>query len=250
MDRADDVIDRFAKAAEGGDDGEQKQSQASAIVEYVEAHAILFHDQNKEVFAQDRQTQEVRRIDSRAFKDWLAAGFYKSQGKALRDQSLREALGTLNGIGRFRSEQCDVFLRFAQDGKCYLIDIGMPGTSRAIKVQPGRWSVVDRPGVRFFRTEAMQPIPEPVTGGSLAPLWKIANVPHDCRLMVLTWLLECVRTDTPYPVLELLGEQGSAKSTTQAALKRLIDPNACDLRGAPKCAEDAFVSAGVNAIVS
>jgi len=70
------------------------------------------------------------------------------------------------------------------------------------------------------------------------------------RHLLLTVLLEFCRADTPYPVLELTGQQGSAKSTSQSALRDLIDPNKVNLRGRPKTVEDIFVAAAASHIVS
>ncbi|MGD9842901.1 MAG: hypothetical protein AB7F79_06460 [Steroidobacteraceae bacterium] len=229
---------------------EKDHSQASRLVTFVEAHAELFHDANKDVYAQDRESHETRRIDGRQFRDWLAASFYRRTGKSARDQSVREALATLGGLGRLKGEQHEVFIRVAQHRGAYFLDLAESGQSRAVKIEPGSWQIVSNPPVRFIRSESMRTLPEPAFVGDLAALWEIANIPEDSRLLVLTWLIDCLRPDTPFPVLELIGEQGSAKSTTQDALRRLIDPNACNLRAAPKTPEDVFVAAGASWITS
>ncbi|WP_244307068.1 hypothetical protein [Azotobacter salinestris] len=236
--------------APGGNGEDEKQGQASQLVKFVEQRFELFHDANKDVFARDRKTGEVRNLASRQFRDCLLAGFYTDTGKAPRDQSLREALGVLVGLGRFQGECLAVHLRTAGAAGEYFLDLAAPGSSRAVRLLPGRWEIVDKADAAFVRPESMQALPEPIPGGSIESLWKVANVPKDSRLLALAWLVECLRPDTPYPVLELLGEQGSAKSTTQTALRRLIDPNACDLRGSPKSVEDIFVSAGACCLVS
>lgn len=228
----------------------EHQSQASQLVKFVEDRFELFCDESKDVYARDFKTGEVRNVASRQFRDCLLAGFYTSTGKAPRDQSVREALGTLAGLGRFHGQQREVNLRFAGAAGEYWLDLAIPGSSRAVWLRPGRWKIAEGAEVAFIRPESMQPLPVPIPGGNLDLLWKVANVPRGCRLLVLAWLIECLRPDTPFPVCELLGEQGSAKSTTQTALRRLIDPNACDLRGAPKSVEDVFVSAGACALVS
>ncbi|WP_434135921.1 hypothetical protein JQR88_06140 [Pseudomonas luteola] len=232
------------------DEDDEKQSQGSLLVKYVEQRFELFHNLNKDGFAKDLKTGEVRSLASRQFRDHLQAGFYSDTGKAPREQSIREALSTLVGLGRFRGKCLDVHLRTAGSAGEYFLDLAVLGSSQVVHLRPGSWEIVGSTKAMFLRPESMRPLPEPVSGGSIDPLWRVANIPPGSRLLVLAWLIECLRPDTPYPVVELLGEQGSAKSTTQTALRRLIDPNACNLRGAPKTAEDIFVSAGACGLVS
>ncbi|KTC87024.1 hypothetical protein [Legionella brunensis] len=231
-------------------EAEKRESQASSIVNFVVEQVELFHDQNSMVYAQDKLTKETRRLDSRQFKDWLISTYYEKTESAPRDQSVREALSTLAGIARFKGVCQDVHIRVAKHDNAYYIDLGIPESSNVVCVRPGQWQIVSESPVKFLRPDSMRPLSVPVSGGDLAPLWGLINIPENEQILIIAWLIESLRPDTPFPVLELIGEQGSAKSTTQALLRRLIDPNACDLRAAPKAVEDIFVTGGINWLVS
>lgn len=235
----------------GDDDVEgRKPAQTDLLVKYAKERFELLHDKNGDAFARDQRTGEVRRMGSRSFRDRVTAGFFEEREVAVRDQSWREALGTLQALARFEGDPQEINIRVAgRDGR-YWVDLCQPGNSRAVEIDANGWRVVERPPVLFVRSDSMQPLPEPQRGGDVALLWNIANIPEEQRLLVLAWLLECMRPDTPYPGLELIGEQGSGKSTASEALRRVIDPNGCNLRGAPKTVEDIYVSAGQNLCVA
>lgn len=228
----------------------KRESQTDKIVKFVEEHVQLFHDENRDCFGKNKETGEVRRIDGQQFRDWLACAFYDKHQKAAKDQNMNEALRTCQGLARFRGEQEKVFIRVGQNGDCYYLDLGIPGNSQAVEISAKGWQVIDKPPINFVRPDSLQALPLPDRKGELKELWQLVNIPKDSQILVAAWLCECLRPDTPFPVLELIGEQGSAKSTTQAILRRIFDPNACDLRSAPKCSEDIFIGAGVSWLVS
>ena len=233
-----------------GDDESRKPSQTDLLVKFSKERFELLHDKNGDTYARDRKTGEVRRLGSRQFRDRITAAFYQQSEIAVRDQSWREAVGTLQALARFEGDPQDVHIRVAGRDGVYYVDLCQPGNSRAVEITKDRWVIVEKAPVLFVRGESMQPLPDPMRGGSLAPLWEIANVPENLRLLVLAWLIDTMRLETPFPGLEMIGEQGSGKSTAAEALRRLIDPSACNLRGAPKTVEDIFVGAGQNHVVA
>ncbi|HBC00731.1 MAG TPA: hypothetical protein DC032_09150 [Pseudomonas sp.] len=234
--------------ADGGGNG--TQGQASQLVRFVTDRFLLFHDLNRVVFCQDRSSGEVFTLDSQQFRDYVQAGFYQAKGYSLREQSIREAWGTLAGLGRFQGPQLTVNLRTAVADGDYYLDLAAPGKSQTVRLRPGCWNIVGNPEAMFIRPDSMQPLPPPVGGASIEPLWRVVNIPPQARLLVLTWLIDSLRPDTPYPLLELIGEHGTAKSATQEVLRCLLDPNVCNLRGAPRAVEDIYVSARASAILS
>jgi hypothetical protein len=62
-------------------------------------------------------------------------------------------------------------------------------------------------------------------------------------VLVVAWVLACLRDRGPYPVIVLSGEQGSAKSTFSAILRALFDPNTAPLLALPREDRDLFIAA-------
>lgn len=239
-----------AAPADDGPDEKERESQADQIVKFVRERFELLHDDQKNVYARKQTSGIVCRLSSRAFRDEVYAAFFEARCKSIRSASFAEALDTLMAIGVATGEPEKVFLRAGHHASGYYIDLCQPGNSHAIHLSAAGWRVVNKPPIVFVRGEAMQPLPQPVGGGSLGMLWELVNVPVESRLLVAAFIVDSYRTDGPFPGLELLGEQGSGKSLTAKFLRRLIDPNACDLRGAPKSVEDVFVVGGHSHMVT
>lgn len=230
-------------APEEGEEPKGSNAQSSRLVAFVQERAALLRDGNRDVYALDNATRAVRKIGSGGFRDWLTAGFFGEFREAARSQAIAEACSVLSGLGRESGMETEVHVRSAVLEGSYYLDLGEEGQGRAIRVWPGGWEVVEVPPVHFIRSASMRPIAPPVRGGTLDPLWEIANIPGESHVLVVAWLCECLRPETAYPVLELTGEEGSAKTSTQKALRTLIDPNASLVDAPPKSEEDLLLSA-------
>jgi phage/plasmid primase-like uncharacterized protein len=221
-----------------------EKSVADLLIELADERCELFRDPDRMAYALldgggHRQCWPVR---SDGFREWLAYSFYQQHGRAPTDLAITTALATIEGKAKFDGDERRTHLRVASLEGAVWIDLCNEAW-QAVEVTATGWRVVDAPPLHFIRTATMRALPSPVAGGSVAPLWEIVNIPDSDRLLVLTWMLECFRSATPYAVLELTGEQGSAKSTTQHYLRELIDPNRSNNRAAPKNVDDVFVAA-------
>lgn len=246
------AFDDFVKGSSGGNDFE---SLSDMLVQLACERCELWHDADERGYASFQQDHEGRAhtehwdISSTGFSEWLARLAFTELNKAPSNETLTTVKNALNGVARYEGEEHEVFRRAAKDQSGYWIDL-CNEHGQAVCITAAGWRVSDAPSVRFVRTKAMRPLPYPDSCGSWSALWSLINIPPEDHLLVLAWILECYRCDTPYPVLELTGEQGSAKSSTQSLLRSLIDPNEVMLRGRPKTVEDVYVSAKNNHLLS
>lgn len=251
------LLEDIDKATRPPGDGEADLSVADELVALVEGMAELFHDPEGNAYATvaDNGVRKTMRLGTQAFADWLSYAHYAKgkertgRGSSASDTSIKTAMVTLSGIAKHEGAEHPVYLRCAPWLSGYVIDTGANDWS-VIEVLPTGWRILKESPVRFWRPAPMRPIATPKPGGDLSVLWKFANVPEPTRPLVLAWMLEAWRADTPFTVLELCGSQGTAKSSTQDTLRQVIDPNAVNLRASPKTTEDLFIGAGCNWLAS
>ncbi|MBL8435372.1 MAG: hypothetical protein JNL99_10590 [Zoogloea sp.] len=233
---------RLDKLTKG--EGEQPDSPQDMVLAVARQHATYAHTAEGAGVAliEIEGRQEVHLLTSSGLDRWLRGQVYAAHKVGIPDQAMKTAIATLGAVGTFEGPEVQTHLRCAKQGDAYYIDLCDDGW-RAVRIAAGEWSLLDRSPVHFIRTAGARPLPQPGARGNVNLLWKHLNVPKDARPLVVTWLLDAMRPDTPYPVLELAGEMGSSKSTTQRRLRALIDPVAVPLRGAPKCVEDIHIAA-------
>lgn len=229
----------------GGD-----KNTASALIGLVADKCDLFYDTTtRDAFGTIKNQNLTLKVGSSNFTQWLSHAYYtvSVKKKSASEASIKQASWTIKGICLNEGKQERVFLRGAkhyETGVYYLFL--SDDKNRAIEITLTGWRILDQYPVKFWKPSSSAALPEPVIGGDVNKLWEFCNIPEEYRLLVLAWLLECYRVDTPFPVLELNGVQGSAKSTTMNNLRMLVDPSTVNLRSAPKSVEDIYVCAGNN----
>lgn len=254
-----------SSAAPAGDPepaaGEGKRSAADLIVDYAIAAGIrLFHEHDQTAWAgvpvfgpgdpvTDDRGEVVpayfdnRKVRSPGFKSWLTLTYYRAEGKAATGEALSNAANTLETLARCEGPERVVHLRTAPlpDGG-FAFDL-CDDQRRAVVVTAAGWAVTSAPPVVFGRGPHMKPLPVPVGGGTLAPLWSFVNVKtDDDRLLLLTWLTAAMRPDGPYPILHLKGEPGTAKTTAGELIREMMDPHTSNLRSEPEDVRDLAIA--------
>jgi hypothetical protein len=233
-----------AIAEESGELSERAVKQADILVGLVE-EAELFHAPDGTSYADldingHRETWPVK---SKGFRRWIARRYYEVEQGAPSSVALHSALCVIEARAHYDAPERVVYLRVGgTNGKLYL-DL-CDETWRAVEIDAAGWRIIDSPPVRFRRAAGMQPLPVPLSGGSVETLRSFLNVKTNTDfVLVVAWALAALRNCGPYPVIVLSGEQGSAKSTFSAILRSLLDPNSAPLRALPREDRDLFIAA-------
>jgi hypothetical protein len=255
-DNVDPVTGEDLDGTEPGDPGstepaEGKRSQATQLVELAEG-VELFHAPDGTAYARIEQGdhREVWPLKSGAIRSWLAGTYYRRHERAAGGQAIRDAVEVLAARALFDGPECAVYVRVARTTDAIYLDLADPKW-RAVKITASGWEIVADSPTRFRRPDGVLRLPDPVRGGSIQELRPFLNVADDAQWrLAVSWLVAAIRGAGPYPVLDIQGEQGSAKSSTARAQRRVIDPNASPDRAAPRNEHDLAIAAQNSLVVS
>src|SRR5262245_22723448 len=211
----------------------------------IAACSDLFHTASGTAFADimndgQRETWPIR---SKAFRAWLRRRYYEASGQGASAAEIRSALDLLEARAQFDGPERAVHIRIAEHtGHIYLDLVDDPW--RAVEIGPDGWRVIECPPVRFRRPAGMLPLPMPEQGASIEALNSFLNLSNSNDfVLIVAWLLAALRPGGPYPVLAILGEQGSAKTVLSKLLKALIDPNAAPVRALSREERELMIAA-------
>ena len=164
--------------------------------------------------------------------DDLMSKYREMTHKIPSERAINDALRVL-ASDAYSQDPVKAHLRYARFGEHIYIDIG-DTTGNAIEIRPGSWSIVERPPVYFRRTILTAPLSRPVSGGNIANLFTIINVPTHLQSLLVGWLVASMDPSIPHPILAVNGEQGSGKSFASSKISSLVDPSPAPLQSPPK----------------
>ncbi len=223
----------------------KKMPQSTLLVNMaLESGTVLFHSPGGKTYASVGinsvlETFPVRSVD---FRRYLCRLYFEKFRRVVGGQGIQDALNVLDAKARYEGVAEQVYCRVAQrDGAVYL-DLAN-AERQIIAITPAGWEITTNVPVRFRRPKAMLALPTPVPRGNLVSgLKPFINANDSEFILIVAWLLSTLQPSGAYPILQIKGEQGSAKSTTSKLIRNLIDPNEAPARAQPREERDLVIA--------
>jgi hypothetical protein len=247
----DYVVENTLEArTENPGDNAERDSAATKLVRLSE-RMELFHDAMREGYAtvQVDTHRETMRIASRRFRQHLSLQYFVSESKAPSPHALATALATIEAKALFEGAELAIHTRVAEEHGAIHLDLCNP-TWQAVRITEKGWEVVSNAQVKFVRGPGMLPLPMPARGGSFHELDRFTTLQGEGLTLLKGYMLGILREGIPYPILALIGEHGSGKTTLTRLVKRMIDPSKAPARGLPKDERDLMIAAETAHIVA
>lgn len=198
---------------------DRKGDQAKVILDDVVGSLKLFRDPDGTAYARVGP-RRIMRIDSIEFGDWLRRTAYASGVTPSQEQ-----INLVVGLARAHAYETveDVHLRVARTGGRIYVDL-CDADDRILVISPDGIDLIDgdRECPVVFRRQRQLPLE--MADGSLDDIRAMVNMDDDQFIIFMACAVKMFFPDTPSPIVNLIGEYGSAKTSVTRVLRSLIDP--------------------------
>jgi hypothetical protein len=230
---AEDIVNERPTSPSG--DTRSGDTQAARIVSLALARYRLLQGDDGRLYAaaHDGPSLACNLRGRDGLRARLADLYYDLHGQVPSGSALTDALAVLEARAA-RSDREPVSLRVAGAGPAAVaLDLGT-ADGRCVLVDGTGWRIAERAPVLLRRSALTAPLPLPVPGGSLDSLAELLNVDESRFRLVVAWLVGTLLPAIPHPILAVVGEQGTAKTTAARLVVSLVDPSPAPLRTPPR----------------
>lgn len=243
-------ISTIDKAVNKINQAEAPSSQLNRIL-FLRKKTKIFRSPEGQVYLdfEKGDHREIYPIGSKESDRQISYMIFEEFKKPLDEKSLKEINRLFEGIAFNEGEILDVFLRHGFYDGIYFVDL-CNEKRQCLRITQDSVSVINNAPIAFTRTPSMKSLPLADGKGDVSLLWKYINIDPKYQLLILAFILESFRPDTQYIILELIGTEGSGKSSVASTIRSFIDPHVHNLIGAPKDTEDIHACACNNAILN
>jgi|LSQX01.3.fsa_nt_gb hypothetical protein len=249
-------IPRAAAPPDSSSDGDAAEAAIEADPQVVRLMRIaesadFFRDENSEPHVTLPNGETFAMVErGGGFRSWLCNRFYEAEGRPPNSTALAEA-NMMCCAAATERPFCDVALRVGSTEDTVYLDLANEARE-VVAINADGWTVTrELPSdMRFRRPPEMRALPQPQHPGKISLLRDFLNVNDDDFKLCVAWLLATLRTGVPYPILTLLGEQGTAKSTATRLLWRIVDAAVPETTRPPSGDSDLFAVVNNNYVLA
>jgi hypothetical protein len=246
-----DFSERFQRVIGGKRADAQGEDKGNVVAQTIEDLkpfiAELWHTPSGEPMATFHLSDGIQThlpLASQDAGEFLNWRYFQLKGKPISDTTRKQVMEILCVQAKYVGAEHHVYSRIGtRDGHIY-VDLG-DESHQAVDIGPDGWMVIacQQVPVRFRRSKSALALPAPKPNGSLDDLRKIVpNITDSDWVLILGVLVGCFQSYGGRAFLEVLGEQGSGKTTLARLLIALIDPNEAPMRSLPRNEQDLLIS--------
>ncbi len=224
---------------------DRKGDQTKIILDDVVGSLKLFRDPDGTAYARVGP-RRVLRIDSIEFGDWLRRAAYASGVTPSQEQ-----IGLVVSIARAHAYETveDVHLRVAKVGPHIYVDL-CDAEDRVLVISAEGIDLIDgdRECPVVFRRSRQLPLRH--ADGTLEDIRSMVNMDDDQFAIFMACAVKMFFPDTPSPIVNLIGEYGSAKTSTTRVMRSMIDPVTAMVAPGGEKPDDVLIRAWHNYVLT